>query len=200
MKVTQENRLAALQLVLDRQEIEQVVRRYCRAIDRCDVELLKWVYHPDGTDAHGNFEGNAHAFADFIMGELHETVSYGFHTITQSIIDVQGDLAAAESTYMGYHRIPAGWEKICSYFGETYAIAAEVAGTLGQEHEYVCGGRYIDRFERRNGEWKIAKRVITNEWRQIGPALGDMREGKVAAFNLPGTRDRSDPVYRILFE
>jgi SnoaL-like domain len=189
---------ALLREVADRQEIEQVVRRYCRAIDRLDVELLKSVYHPDATDSHGNFTGNAHDFADFIIEELRGTVSYGFHTITQSIIDIGGDSAAAESTYFGYHRIPPGWDSISSYFGKTYASEAKTAGTLSREHEYVCGGRYVDRFERRSGSWKIAKRIITNEWRQTGPALGDQTEGKLAAFNLPGARDRSDPVYRIL--
>jgi hypothetical protein len=188
----------ALQVFIDRQEIEQIVRLYCRAIDRADVELLKSVYHPDATDAHGNFEGNAHEFAEFIMVKLRETTSYGFHTITQSIIDVDGDRAAAESTYWGYHRIYAGWDKIAHYFGETYARAARDAGTIEQEHEYVCGGRYIDRFERRQGVWKIARRVITNEWRQCGPAMGDQHEGELAHFNLPGRRDRDDPVYRNL--
>lgn len=191
--------LATLHLVAARQEIEQVVRRYCRAIDRLDVELLKSVYHPDGTDSHGNFTGNAHEFAEFIVAELRETVSYGFHTITQSIIDVNDDLAAAESTYIGYHRIPSGWDKIASYFGETYAHAAQAAGTLNQEHEYICGGRYLDRFEKRGGSWKIVRRVITNEWLQTGPALGEQHEGKIAAFNLPGARDRNDPLYSILF-
>jgi len=28
----------------------------------------------------------------------------------------------------------------------------------------LVGGRYIDRFEERNGEWRILARVVTMEW------------------------------------
>jgi len=56
-----------IQSILDRQEIEQVLAMYCRAIDRMDLELLKSVYHPDGTDDHGSFSGNAHEFAKQII-------------------------------------------------------------------------------------------------------------------------------------
>ena len=47
-------RLAAL---LDKQEIEEVVLRYCRGIDRRDFELVRSCYHPDARDRHGSFDG-----------------------------------------------------------------------------------------------------------------------------------------------
>jgi hypothetical protein len=182
----------------DRQEIEQKIRLYCRAIDRMDEELLRSLYHADGVDLHGSFEGNAHEFARFILGEIARLTSYGFHSVTQSIIDVDGDIAAAESIYIAYHRIPGGWDPISTWFGETYARAAQAAGTLDREHESSCGGRYLDRFERRDGAWKIARRRITNEWNCNGVASTILDEGELAHFNLPGARDRSDPVYGIL--
>ena len=43
----------ALRVLLDKQEIHEVLMRYCRGIDRCDAELLHSVYHPDATDDHG---------------------------------------------------------------------------------------------------------------------------------------------------
>ncbi|MET0546572.1 MAG: nuclear transport factor 2 family protein [Caulobacterales bacterium] len=187
-----------LREVCDRQEIEYKVRLYCRAIDRLDVNLLKSLYHPDGIDLHGNFEGNAHDFADFIMKRIAELTTYGFHSTTQSVIDIEGDIAAAETTYIAYHRIGAGWGPISTYFGETYAAAAKAAGTLDREHENSCGGRYLDRFERRNGEWKIAKRRITNEWNRNGPTSSIYTEGEMKHFDLPGARDKTDPVYDIL--
>ncbi len=48
---------AALRLMLDKQEIHEVMMRYCRAIDRMDEELLRSVYHPDAIDNHGLFNG-----------------------------------------------------------------------------------------------------------------------------------------------
>jgi SnoaL-like domain len=185
-------------MMCDRQEIEQKIRLYCRAIDRLDVELLKSIYHPDGVDLHGNFEGNAHEFATFILKRIADLTSYGFHSTTQSIIDVDGDVAAAETIYIAYHRIFPGWDSIKTYFGETYANAARAAGTLEREHENSCGGRYIDRFEKRNGDWKIAHRRITNEWNCNGVTTHLHDEGEMAHFNLPGARDKSDPVYTVL--
>ena len=41
----------ALRVLLDKQEIHEVLMRYCRGIDRCDSELLHSVYHrPNGWD------------------------------------------------------------------------------------------------------------------------------------------------------
>lgn len=184
-----------LALVFARQEIEQVISRYCRAVDRLDVELLKSVYHEDAVDDHGSFRGNAHEFAEFIVDNIRKTTVYGFHTVTSSTIDVRGDVAAAESYYIAYSRHAGGWEQVSEQFGERYATAAREAGTLDQEHEYVAGGRYIDRFERRAGEWRIARRQLTNEWNQCGPTTNIYDEGRVAAYKLPGSRDRTDPVY-----
>lgn len=184
-----------IQLMLDRQEIEQVLKLYCRAIDRLDADLLRSIYHPDGTDDHGSFTGNAHEFVDFIMQDIRESTRYGFHTLTQSIIDVQGDVAAAESTYLGYHRIEGSTERLTEFFGATYAARARERDELGREHEYICGGRYIDRLERRDGVWRILRRKITNEWSQVQVTTHVLDEGKAKYFNLPGARDRTDPVY-----
>ena len=181
--------------MLDRQDIEQVLKLYCRAIDRLDADLLRSIYHPEATDDHGSFSGNAHEFVDFIMRELRESTLYGFHTLTQSIIDVRGKEAAAESTYVGYHRIGGTWEDLCHFFGERYAAGARQRNELGQEHEYICGGRYIDRLEKREGVWRILRRKITNEWNQCKLASHIFDEGQAKLFNIPGARDKSDPVY-----
>jgi hypothetical protein len=182
----------------DREEIKQTIHTYCRAIDRLDEDLLRSLYHPDGVDLHGSFAGNAHEFATFIIARIKRMTTYGFHSITQSIIDVDGDSAFAESIYIAYHRIGAGWEPISTYFGETYAAAAREAGTLGREHENSCGGRYLDRFERRDGVWKILRRRITNEWNRNGVTTDLYDEGEIAHYNLPGARDRTDPVYAMM--
>ncbi|MFF2108453.1 MULTISPECIES: nuclear transport factor 2 family protein [Rhodococcus] len=42
-----------LKNLLDKQAITDVIHRYCRGVDRCDVEILKSVYHSDSYDDHG---------------------------------------------------------------------------------------------------------------------------------------------------
>ncbi|MET0987572.1 MAG: nuclear transport factor 2 family protein, partial [Steroidobacteraceae bacterium] len=106
-----------LQLLVDRQEIEQVLKLYCRAIDRLDLELLQSIYHPDGTDDHGSFSGNGQEFAKFIIGALSELIIDGMHTVTHSVIDVQGNFATSESYYHAYQRCPGGNAKVTAFFG-----------------------------------------------------------------------------------
>ena len=61
-----EQRLAALEAEVqerkEREAIREVIHRYCQAVDRCDLEMLKSCYWEDGYDDHGFFAGNAHEF------------------------------------------------------------------------------------------------------------------------------------------
>jgi hypothetical protein len=186
-----------LQAVNDRQEIQNLLGLYCRAIDRLDSELLKSIYHPDGTDNHGPYSASAHEFADIIMQRLREIVIYGFHTVTHSVIDLHGKFATAESYYTGYHEVASGYDAICNFFGKQYADEQVRNGKIGQTHEYLCGGRYLDVLEKRKGTWKILHREITNEWGQTQPT-NLSKEGEPGRFQIPGSRDRKDPVYGLL--
>lgn len=184
-----------VQGLIDRQEIEQVLKLYCRAIDRLDIELLKSIYHPEATDDHGTYCGNAHGFADYIIPSMRESITDGMHTVTHCTIDLDGDFATSEAYYWAYQQTKGGYEWIEGFFGETYARKSQAEGTIDGAHDFYCGGRYIDLFERRDGQWKILRRKITNEWNDIRPANRLLTEGHVALLNLPGRRDRQDPVY-----
>lgn len=190
MAKTLEERVKRLEDVF---AIQQVLGLYCRAVDRMDLELLRSVYHPDAADDHGTFVGNADEFCDFVM-EVQGRNSYSSHTIANPVIDLDGDVASVECVYRAYTRVPGGWDPVSTYFGDPYAARARDNGTLEQEHEHICGGRYLDRFERRDDVWRIAARRVTNEWNQCRP-ISELWEGRLAAMRLPGTRDRHDPVY-----
>jgi hypothetical protein len=56
-----------------------------------------------------------------------------------------------------------------------------------------AGARYIDRFERRDGEWRIARRVAVIDWYVTGSRGAP--SAHLDAF-LRGRRDRADPVYQ----
>lgn len=183
----------ALQALIDRQAIEEKVRLYCRAIDRLDIELLRSVYWPEGTDDHGSFIGNAYEFAEFIMIDLKKRVIDGMHAIMHTVIELDGNVATAESYYWAYQLTPGGREAVTEFFGESYA--ARHADRIDDPQDFYCGGRYIDLFEKRGQEWRILKRKITNEWNDVRPSDRITSEGAIAHFNLPGRRDRQDYVY-----
>lgn len=181
----------------DRSAIQQVLGLYCRAIDRLDVELLRSVYHADGFDDHGAIRANAHEFAEKIIETLGSMCTYTMHTTTHSVIDLHGDVAIAETYYLAAHTIAGGHDAVSAWFGETYTQAQRAAGTLDQPHEYVCSGRYLDEFHKRDGLWKIYRRKITNEWGVCRPETL-VREGLLGQFIADGSRDRNDPVYSFL--
>jgi ketosteroid isomerase-like protein len=143
-----ETRLA---LATDKQEITEVIYRFARAIDRCDKQLIASVFHPGATDDHGSFKGTAEEFADWVIPLL-ETMQFTQHAIANVLIEVKGDRAFAESYFRAYHRI---------------------SGADGEDRDLVAAGRYLDRFERRDGLWKINHRHCIFDWSTNEPATDD---------------------------
>jgi ketosteroid isomerase-like protein len=165
-----------VQALLDKEEIRECVYRFARGVDRHDWDLVRSCYHDDGIDNHGPFNGPADEYVPWVREALPKLADVTMHTVMNSLIELDGDVAHSESYTVGYHR---------------YTRAD------GTRWDWVSGARYVDRFERRDGVWKIANRVLTWEW---------VRDDKVVqeweGFGLDdlsgftwGTHDRSDPAY-----
>src|SRR5260370_18936000 len=98
---------AAIRLTLDKQEIHEVMMRYCRAVDRMDEELLRSVYHPDATDNHGMFNGKAADFVPWCINQLREAYTATQHLVANELIEWQGDKAYCEFYFVAYHHYDA---------------------------------------------------------------------------------------------
>ena len=166
---------AQLQSLLDENHIHKALATYCRAIDRCDKELLKSVYWPDALEEHGLFDGNAWAFADFIIPLL-QGMTVTMHSISNTLIELHGDYAAVETYVVAFHLMD---------------------DPNGGQVDMVVGGRYLDRFERRDGKWRIAKRTFVHDWNQNQKTTALWDGGMYAALKVRGSHDRSDPSYRL---
>ena len=160
--------------LLDQQAIERVIQRYCRGIDRRDLDLVRDCYHADATDHHGSFSGSVDEYLVWVDGLL---ARYRFTTHALNQITVEfgpaPDLAAAETYGVSIHR-----------------------GDPAKPHQNLATGfRYLDRFERRAGSWKIASRVAIGEWSLRLSAEGwwDIPESHVHS-----RRDAGDPIYALL--
>ena len=123
----------------DRQAIMDCAIRFSRGVNRRDKELLRSVFHPDATDDHGFFVGGREDFLKWI-DSIYMELEVTQHFVTNQTVDLDGDTAHAE----------------------TYWLVANVA--KNSVTVTLRGGRYIDRFERRNGVWAIAARVCLIEW------------------------------------
>jgi len=171
-----EQRLQRLEELADKREIEDVILRYCRGIDRVDVELIRSCYHPDATEEHGSFRGTLDEYMDWVT-RLISRYNMSMHFVGNVLVE----LGATRE------------DGIRSARCETYGIAHHRSESHGPDANLIVGFRYIDRFEHRDESgWRIAARVCTTEWVRVDDEAGrsaipeDMRVGK---------RDRSDPVY-----
>ena len=161
----------ALPRMLDEREIERRLVEYCRGVDRGDAALVASVYHPDATDDHGSFRGLGVDFAAYVTRRLTERFDATTHTISNTLIEFTGpDSADVESHVCAHHRRT-----------DDHGVVLE-----------TFGGRYVDRFERRDGAWKIAARTVVHEWDTVEHAQPLFEPGRFTQ----GTRGRDDVSYR----
>ena len=167
------SRQARLDQLLDRQDIADCLVRISRAIDRFDRELFLSGYHADAIIDAGSLLGPPATVYD-IGAELHEHGQIStLHNLLNHSCELDGDSAHSETyfLYTGVNRDGSNW---------------------------IGGGRYLDRLERRQAQWKVAFRYTLMEWSGTVPA------NQVPLFdNVPdlfgnGTpsRTRDDPSYR----
>lgn len=147
----------------DRAEILDCINRYTRGADRLDRDLLLSAYHPDATDDRGAFTGNPEARVEWLLAFL-RTLDHTSHHISNFTIEIDGDVAHCES-YVITTLLPKGSETVS-----------------------IGGARYIDRFERRGGEWRIAHREAVMDFTFTAKNDGIPPR---ALTGLRGTADRS---------
>ncbi len=162
----------AIKELLDKQAIHDVMMRYCRGVDRLDAELIGSAYHPDAYDDHCGREFTGATVGPGIAGWMAETMEMTSHQITNQTIVIDGDFAGSESYYTETHILKEGEQRV----------------------KGIVVGRYIDRLERRDGEWRIIHRRVVMEGSSEVP-IDLLAERLVAKL---WTTDRNDPSYAVL--
>ncbi|MBS7670038.1 nuclear transport factor 2 family protein [Croceicoccus gelatinilyticus] len=188
--LTGRERLAELVAVRD---VGDVLTRYCRALDRADLAMMETVYWPDGEDIHGIYSGRASEFVPFIISEITKYFTMGTHCLLNVDIEIDGDHAASESYLYSACRVRGGMAEDMlgsSYFGQL------AASGLDADHEmFVMAGRYLDRFEKRDGEWRILRRMVVSDWNASHPSNQILDQGMHQTLRPIGEWGTGDPVY-----
>jgi hypothetical protein len=149
----------ALQVLLDKQAIYEVLIRYCRGADRGDADLIAAAYHDDAIEDHGGtFQGPASDYLSMLRKVL-PTAPRMSHATTNVLIEVEGDIARAESYIMTFSRREDG---------------------VDDPFDSLTMARVIDRFERRDGRWAIAHRRLAWEWNHEMPLKESWGRGAIA--------------------
>ena len=140
-----------LQQVWDRQEIEQLMYRHARSLDRMDAELMKLTYWPEAVEElqdtiTGQFQWNDNAWK-FVPAAMEgfKNLTGTQHRISNVLIELDGDKATAETYVMAFN-----------LFNDENGVP----------QENIVGGRHHFKLKKRNDEWKIMHRSSIFDWNQ----------------------------------
>ncbi|MEL7199950.1 MAG: nuclear transport factor 2 family protein [Pseudomonadota bacterium] len=135
---------AKLQKLIDRQEIGDVIQRYCRTLDWLDSEGQASCYWPDATIEYGFFTGRAEDFLPVVM-ETESSLARRWHMLSTPLIRFHSNTSASSECYGVFG-------------GGRLQEDGSIAGDL-------IGGRYLDEWEKRDGEWRISARTYILDWK-----------------------------------
>ena len=156
----------------DRAEILDSIARHARGCDRHDPDLITGANFPDATDEHGHTRNSGTGYAAWANPVHAATSRVHTHNITTHNCEIDADVAHADS----------------------YSIVV-LLGSDGVTAQFISG-RYIDRLERRDGQWRLALRRSTVEVMftanaSVLTSLFFTQQGF-----LHGTRDKTDLSYQ----
>ena len=163
----------------DRAQIQESLYRYARGVDRGNWDLVRSTYHTDAYDEHGSYKGGVDGLIEWLEDRF-SAVDNSTHFLGNCIIEFVGPDKALVETYYVSRRLrpPIGDE-------------LKIAGPSDR----MCRegwGRYVDVFERRDGEWRVSHRTIVQETSSTSLAIGGARDPAMRW----GRRDEFD----LLFE
>lgn len=128
--------------LLDRQALTELIHAYCNAADRHDHAKMRELYHDDAIDDHGPFSrGPASEFIDKLP-QIQAPMAILHHNVTTVNLKLDGDRAEGEVYLIAFHQVRDG-ERL---------------------HDVLIGGRYFDKYSRRDGVWKFSYRSVVADW------------------------------------
>jgi hypothetical protein len=175
-----------VQRLLDKSQITDQLYRWARGVARKDWDLVRSVFHSDARDDHGTFDGGVEDFIGW-QKRHHVGVDQSVHFMGNILIEfAASDLALVETYVVAYH----------NYTDQSPNARSDILGDgakgLGAVNSRIVG-RYLDRFERRDGMWRIAYRMTVYETLRADQLGGrGLQPQWIAA-----RRDEGDPLLKM---
>jgi hypothetical protein len=155
--------------------IKQVLVQYCHGVDRCDQQMLSQVFWHDAEVNYGFGAMPAASFCESLIPSLLE-MTMTQHRLSNVMIFREGDVAKVQSYCDAFHLV-----------GEQPAL-----------QEMQVGGRYLDRFECRDGIWKIARRTYVMDWNRNSLSTIVWDGPLYSQLQIRGARGDADPFSSML--
>jgi hypothetical protein len=175
MSISMETMQAQLQELLDKQAIQELVARYARTLDWLDDDGQAGCYWPDAAIDYGFFKGTAEEFVPVVM-QVERSTGRRWHLLAPLSIRLTSPTTAQ---------------------GECYGIAVGLRREGKEPYKgNMYGGRYLDTYEKRGDEWRIASRRYIMDWTLPLPDQPDASPR--ADFPLPmlDVSEKGHPDYR----
>jgi hypothetical protein len=178
----------ALQRLIDKDLIRDVMLRYARGVDRRDWELVRSAFFVDCHDDHADFKGTRDDFIAWVR-ERHDSAGFlkSTHFLGSCLAEFASDDVALVETYF-VARLELAPQ------ASSHRSMLDAKNLRSKQNSRVeVSGRYVDRFEKRNDEWRIARRRTVFDAMQSH--LVDANEAQLNPAWTLGTRDQQDPVF-----
>ncbi|GAA2358373.1 nuclear transport factor 2 family protein [Dactylosporangium salmoneum] len=166
--------------LLDRAEIEDAVKRYCRAVDRCDWPLLARFYHADAAIRHGPYEGGPEGFVEFVKARR-VGMRHTAHYVGNILVEFGGPDTAVAETY--------------GFATQTFVPPSPLVPEGAVATRIRAAYRYVDRFERRDGRWAVAAALLVTGERDLRHFTDAPPDDSAVVGQQPST---ADPLYAML--
>ncbi len=151
--------------------IENALRSYCRGIDRLHSPSLEAAFHPGAMLVdYGPAPLTIEVFVQYALVSLGKRFVATQHRLSNITVELVGDAVA---------RV------------ESYVLAFHVEDGDGEPRLHTFAGRYIDRFEERDGAWKIARRDLRYDWSTVAA----MSDGMTGTWIASGRDGSADPIF-----
>jgi hypothetical protein len=166
--------------LLDKQALTELIHAYCNAADRHDNDKMRTLYHPDAIDEHGSFsQGSAMDFIDRLP-QIQQPMQILQHHVTTTNLKLAGDYAEGEIYVLAFHKIRKD---------------------DSSSFDLLIGGRYFDKYAKRDGTWKFLHRSVVADWAHVHePSQVDLEHPILAGsyFGKPGPTDPSYAFFSLL--
>lgn len=130
----------ALRDLAVKERLHELEMAYCRGIDRRDPDLIRSIFFADALEDHGAaWQGTGGDWVDYIFADYLLQFEVTAHYVLNEWYRVDGDRAEGEVHRISYHRRPDGTE-------------------------VTAGSRTFNRYECRDGDWRISYRGVTRDW------------------------------------
>ena len=177
--------------LLAEQAVRKAVTCYSRGADRCDIDILKSAFHADAQVMYGSFDGHHAEFCENVVAG-HMAMNYTTHTIANEYYDI----SAEAGTGVGEIYVLAFLS--LSQAGDVMEVDRYKNSSSDGGYEYMVAGRYIDKYECRDSDWRISLRRYVIDWSRTSEYTGSDENKLFEGLIYKGTQNKDDISYGIL--